>query len=98
MNPVATMSGRERAHVLAQFLDADGALHTMPRRHTKRLVVLDHVARSFEPGVVYPEWKVNAVLRRFHSDVAALRRYLIENAFLTREADRYRRAGDLTDV
>ncbi|MDT9593931.1 DUF2087 domain-containing protein [Nocardioides zeae] len=88
----------ERARVLAQFVDADGALHTMPTKHTKRLVVLDHVAQVFEPGVVYPELEVNTALRRFHPDVAALRRYLVENGFLEREANRYWRSGGRVEV
>lgn len=98
MNPVATMTEAERARVLAQFLDAEGALHTMPTKHTKRLVVLDHVAQAFDVGVVYAELEVNAVLRRFHPDVAALRRYLVENALLTRESNRYWRSGGTVDV
>ncbi|HEY1134029.1 MAG TPA: DUF2087 domain-containing protein [Nocardioides sp.] len=81
------------ARTLAQFLDADGALHTMPTKRRKRLVVLDHVVQSFELGVVYVELDVNAALRRFHPDVAALRRYLVEEGFLTREANRYWRTG-----
>ncbi|GAB3083391.1 hypothetical protein GCM10027215_27940 [Nocardioides zeae] len=79
--------------MLAQFLDADGALHTIPTKRRKQLVVLDHVAQAFELGVVYPEVDVNAVLRRFHPDVAALRRYLVDDGFLTREANQYWRSG-----
>lgn len=86
------------ARTLRQFLDADGRLHTIPTKHAKRLVVLDHLAQSFELGVVYPETDVNAVLRRFHDDVAALRRYLVENGFLTREAGQYWRSGGTVDL
>lgn len=90
---VAALSPAERERVLAQFLDADGALTTMPTRHTKRLVVLDHVAQRFEPGATYDELEVNALLRPLHADVAAVRRYLVENGFLAREAGRYWRSG-----
>lgn len=95
---VAALTPAERERVLAQFLDADGALHTMPTKHTKRLVVLDHVAQRFALGVVYDEVDVNARVRPFQADVAALRRYLVENGFLAREANRYWRTGGTADV
>ncbi len=79
--------------VLDRFLDADGRLTAIPRRRAKRLLVLDHVAQSFEPGRTYPESEVDAVLLRFHSDHAALRRYLVDDEFLTREANVYWRSG-----
>ncbi|MDF9716964.1 DUF2087 domain-containing protein [Nocardioides sp. ChNu-153] len=70
----------------------------MPTKRAKRLVVLDHVVQAFELGVVYPETEVNAVLRRFHPDVAALRRYLVDDAFLTRDAGHYWRSGGTVDL
>ena len=33
--------------VLANFLTADGRLHTIPSRRAKLLVVLDHLAQRF---------------------------------------------------
>lgn len=86
-----------RDAVLRAFLDADGRLHTIPSRHAKRLVVLDHVARAFEVGVRYPEREVDAVLRAFHPDHAALRRYLVDDGFLTRDAGVYWRTGGTLD-
>lgn len=71
----------------------DGRLVIMPTKRSKRLLVLDHVAQSFEPGRTYPEAEVNQVLRRFHDDVAALRRYLVDEMFLTRERGIYWRSG-----
>lgn len=88
----------ESQRIVAQFVDADGALHTMPTKRRKRLAVLDHVAQSFEPGVTYPEIEVNNRLRRFHPDVAALRRYLVDEGFLTREDNVYWRSGGTIDV
>jgi hypothetical protein len=84
--------------VLSHFLDADGRLHTIPSKHAKRLVVLDHLAQSFEPGARYEEAEVNLVLRRFHDDYAALRRYLVEDGFLTREGGVYWRSGGTFEV
>jgi hypothetical protein len=84
--------------VLRNFLTADGRLHTIPSKHAKLLVVLDHLAQSFEPGRTYPEREVNAIIERFHPDYAALRRHLVDNQFLTREDAVYWRSGGSFDV
>src|SRR5436309_721835 len=65
--------------VLQNFLGDDGRLRQIPTKHSKLLVVLDHLSQSFEPGRRYPESGVNEILTRFHPDYAALRRYLAEN-------------------
>ncbi len=84
--------------VLRAFLTDDGRLHTIPAKHAKLLVVLDHLAQSFEPGQRYREAEVNEILQRFHPDHAALRRYLVENHFLTREEGVYWRSGGTVEV
>lgn len=84
--------------VLTNFLDADGRLHTIPTKHAKRLVVLDFLAQCFEPGMRYPEARVNEILGTFHPDHAALRRYLVENGFLDRADNVYWRSGGTVDV
>jgi hypothetical protein len=84
--------------VLANFLTDDGRLRTIPSKHAKLLVVLDRLAQEFEPGRTYPEAEVNKVLEAFHPDYAALRRYLVENGFLTREEGIYWRSGGTFDV
>ena len=80
------------AAVLRAFL-RDGRLTSIPAVRSKRLVVLDHVARVFEVGVRYPEREVVVLLRAFHPDHAALRRYLVDEQFLSREAGVYWRSG-----
>lgn len=84
--------------VLAGFLRPDGTLHTIPAKRAKLLVVLDHLAQSFELGRRYPEAEVNGVLESFHPDYAALRRYLVEDQLLTREAGVYWRSGGSVDA
>jgi len=84
--------------VLVNFLGADGRLRTIPSKHSKLLVVLDHLAQEFEPGRRYAESEVNEVLQRFHPDFAALRRYLVENDFMTREDSVYWRSGGTFEV
>ena len=84
--------------VLRNFLGEDGTLHTIPAKHSKLMVVLDHLAQEFEPGRTYPEAEVNQILGRFHPDYAALRRYLVENDFMTREENVYWRSGGTFDI
>ena len=84
---------RRREQVLRTFFDPGGRLTTIPAKHAKRLVVLDALAQLFEPGERYPETEVNNRLRDAHDDVAALRRYLVDEGFLSREAGLYWRTG-----
>ncbi len=82
----------EVAAVLRAFV-RDGALTRIPASRQKRVVVLDHVAKVFEVGMRYPEREVDALLRAFWPDYAALRRHLVDEGFLAREAGVYWRTG-----
>lgn len=85
------------ASVLRTFMP-DGRLERIPSTRSKRLVVLDHVARVFEPGTRYPEPDVNAMLSAFHPDYAALRRGLVDEGFLARDGGTYWRIGGTVEV
>src|SRR6185437_12259197 len=87
---------RERA--LRAFV-RDGRLIGIPARRSRRLIILGRLAQDFEPGVHYTEAEVNRRLLRWHPDVAALRRYLVEEGFLdrSRSGDDYWRAGGSFD-
>ncbi len=89
---------RRREQVLRTFFDPEGRLTTIPAKHAKRLVVLDALAQLFEPGERYPETEVNNRLRDAHDDVAALRRYLVDEGFLSREGGVYWRIGGTVEV
>lgn len=78
--------------VIDRFVE-NGRLLIMPTKRAKRLLVLDHFAQSFEPGRTYLEAEVNEVLGAFYDDYAALRRYLVDEVFLTRENGVYWRSG-----
>jgi hypothetical protein len=80
----------------------DGHLVGLPAQRGRRVVVLEHLAQSFEPGVDYPEKEVNAVLAEFAEggavDHVTLRRYLVDEQLLRREQGVYRRSGGRVDV
>jgi len=88
---------REQAAVLHAFL-RDGRLTRLPATRSKRLVVLDHVAKVFEIGRRYPEREVDAMMRAFHDDYAALRRHLVDEGFLSRASGEYWRTGGTVSV
>ena len=87
------LNDRMDDRVLERFLAPGGGLRAIPSKQAKLLVVLDHLAQSFELGDVYPEAEVNEILRRFHPDVASLRRYLVDHQFLARREGCYWRCG-----
>jgi hypothetical protein len=76
----------------------DGKLVYLPEKFGKRQIVLEEVAQAFEPGTRYAEAEVNMVLRDLYPDYAALRRYLIDSAFLSREDGFYWRSGGTVAV
>lgn len=92
------MTDGDAGRVLGNFLDAGGRLHTIPSKRAKLVVVLDFLAQAFEPGLRYPESRVNEILGEFHPDHAALRRYLVEHGFLDRADSLYWRSGGTVDV
>ena len=71
--------------VLATFLTSDGRIKAFPVQEKKFLVLLRHVLKAFEPGVRYPEKRVNQMLSNFNEDTARLRRSLVEYHFMARE-------------
>jgi hypothetical protein len=83
----------DRDSVLRAFVQPDGSLCVIPTKIRKRLVVLNEMAQQFEIGETYDETAVNDTLRTWHDDVAALRRYLVEEGFLERRDGVYWRAG-----
>jgi hypothetical protein len=72
----------------------DGRITTVPAKRSRRLLLLDEVAQAFEPGRRYPERVVDEILKAVFDDHCALRRYLVDEAFLSRTASGvYWRAG-----
>jgi hypothetical protein len=70
---------------LAQYVDRDGRLKSIPTQMKKVLAVLGYVVKDFQPGERYAEKQVNEILKRYNEDYATLRRYLVDYGFLTRE-------------
>ena len=83
----------DREAVLRAFVRPDGTLSAIPTRIRKRLVVLNEMAQAVRDRADLRRDPVNNTLRPWHDDVAALRRYLVEEGFLERRDGLYWRAG-----
>ena len=83
--------------VLRNFM-RDGRIVAMPAKRSRRLVLLNHITQMFEVGLRYSESEVNRKLRNLHDDYAALRRYLVDEGFMTREHGEYWRTGGSVDI
>jgi excisionase family DNA binding protein len=80
--------------VVENFFSADGRLRAIPAQRSKRTIVLERLAAEFEPARIYTERELNAILRRFHDDVATIRRELIATKKLVRTKNGvYKRAA-----
>jgi len=81
----------EEHRVLATFVK-DGRIDSFPAQLKKQLVLWRYLVRRFEVDRAYPEAEVNDLLRAIHPDVATVRRALVDNGLMTRDAGVYRRS------
>ncbi|HEX5401415.1 MAG TPA: DUF2087 domain-containing protein [Pseudonocardiaceae bacterium] len=92
----------ERVAAVLRTFVRDGRLLSLPAQRRRRIIVLEHLAQSFEPGISYSEAEVNAALKAWSQDSGvdhvSLRRYLVDEDLLRRVAGVYRRSGGWTDV
>jgi hypothetical protein len=80
--------------VQLQAFIRDGRITAVPAKRARRRLLLNEVAQAFEPGRRYPESAVDEILKSVFDDHCALRRYLVDEAFMSRTADGvYWRAG-----
>lgn len=66
-----------------------------PKKQKEKLIVLDYIARLFEPDREYSESAVNTVLSEVYEDYVTLRRYLVDYGLLIRQpgGGAYRRSS-----
>jgi len=87
--PLRRLSPEEK--VVRSFF-RDGRLVSIPAKPSKRDLLLPVILdRCFPEDRPYEEKEVNMRLALLHQDVAALRRYLVDGGWMTREAGIYRR-------
>ena len=77
-----------------RFLDANGRIDRYPMKAPERRALLEWIVeRALRPGEVVSERELNERLERFTSDVAVLRRYLVDHELVerTRSGSQYAR-------
>jgi hypothetical protein len=92
LDAAAVIEAVARDERLRAFV-GDGKIQALPAKQSRRRLLLDEVAQAFEPGVRYPERRVSLFLAAIYDDYASLRRYLVDEGFLSRNHGEYWRSG-----
>ena len=79
----------ELAHILRNFLNADGKLTAFPAKRKMKLYALFYLARKIPADTDFSEREINDILLNWHTfaDPATLRRELYDYRFLDRSRD-----------
>jgi hypothetical protein len=73
-----------------------GKLSAYPKKHEQVVVILEEVARKFEPEKQYAERDVNVILEEVNEDYCTLRRYLVDYGYLDRSGGIYQKRNSET--
>ena len=82
-----------RQKVLDTFF-AYGKLKSIPTQKKKERIILEELAKAFEPGRQYTEREVNIILADYHDDFCTLRRDMIGEKLLARDHQIYWRVEE----
>lgn len=73
-----------RKKVVEAFFEY-GKLKSIPVQQKKKRIILEEIAKSFEPDRKYTEREVNIIIADFHDDFCTIRRDMISEKILQRE-------------
>lgn len=82
-----------RQRVIDAFF-AYGKLKAIPAQRQKRRIVLEVIAHEFEYGRIYSEREVNMIIADFHDDFCTIRRDMVDESLLDRDAKGYWRVPE----
>ena len=77
-----------RQKVIDSFFEY-GKLKSIPTQRKKERIILEEIAKAFEPGSVYSEREVNIIIADFHDDFCTIRRDMISEKLMERENGKY---------
>ncbi|WP_313133899.1 DUF2087 domain-containing protein [Anaerocolumna sp.] len=74
---------------IKRFLDDSNRIIQLPKNNKTRFAVLEYLSEKFETNCTYTEKEVNNICNEWHTfgDYFVLRRELVDNGLLCREAD-----------
>lgn len=79
-----------RKKVIESFFEY-GKLKRIPSQRKKERIILEEIAKAFEPGKEYSEREVNIIIADYHDDFCTIRRDMISEGLLERNQMVYRR-------
>ena len=82
-----------RKKVIDSFFEY-GKLKSIPSQRKKERIVLEEIAKSFEPNRTYTEREVNIIIADFNDDFCTIRRDMVAEKLLVREKNQYKRTSD----
>ena len=77
-----------RRKVIDAFFEY-GKLKSIPAQRKKKRIILETITDSFEFDRVYTEREVNIIIADFHDDFCTIRRDMISEGLMARNADGY---------
>lgn len=77
-----------RQKVIDSFFEY-GKLKSIPSQRKKERIILEEIAKAFEPGRIYTEREVNIIIADFHDDFCTIRRDMIAEKLMDRENGKY---------
>ena len=77
-----------RRRVIDSFFEY-GKLKSIPAQRKKERIILEEIAKAFEPGRIYTEREVNIIIADFHDDFCTIRRDMIGEKIMERENGKY---------
>lgn len=86
-----------RKRVLDTFFEY-GKLKAIPAQRKKERIILEEIAKSFEPGKIYSEREVNIIIADFYDDFCTIRRDMIGEKLMDRENGNYWIVNSEADV
>lgn len=77
-----------RQKVIDAFFEY-GKLLSIPAQRKKKRIVLEEIAKVFQPGRTYTEKEVNLLIADFHDDFCTIRRDMISEGLMARDGQTY---------
>ncbi len=66
-----------------------GKLKSIPAQRKKERIILEEIAKAFEPRRIYSEREVNLIIADYHDDFCTIRRDMIAEQLMERSKEGY---------
>jgi DNA-binding HxlR family transcriptional regulator len=78
-----------RAKVLSTYF-TNGVLLKLPSQYKKKIIILEEILKLFHSDRIYLEKEVDEIIKPVFADYVSIRRYLIDEQMMNRNAGKYR--------